>query len=147
MSWTASSGRKKKPVYLATAVDRASRCIIGWCVVCERTTKALPQMIDAAAPAERYFSDGFHPYFDLCYWGAHQVAPGKSETYSVEGTTADLRHYLARLARSSRCFSRCIDALRRAIELFVHFYNARQLGKRARPKYPAHLIDSLPIRV
>lgn len=147
MNCTASSGRKKKPVYLATAVDRASRCIIGWCVVWERTTEALQEMIDAAPPAEHYFSDGFHTYFDLCYWGEHQVAPGKSETYSVEGTNADLRHYLARLARSSRCFSRCLHALRRAVELFVHFYNERQLRKRARPKYPAYIIDSIPIRV
>jgi IS1 family transposase len=104
-------------------------------------------MIDATLPAEQYFSDGFHTYFDLCYWGTHSVAPGKSETYSVAGTNADLRHYLARLARSSRCFSRCIHALWRAIELFVHFYNRRQVRKRAHPKYPAHIIDPLPMRV
>jgi IS1 family transposase len=115
--------------------------------VWERTTEALQLMLDASPPAARYFSDGFHTYFDLCYWGAHAVAPGKSETYSVEGTNADLRHYLARLQRSSRCFSRCIYALRRAVELFVHFYNQRQLRKRARPRYPAYIIDPLPIRV
>jgi len=147
MNSTASSGAKKKPVYLATAVDRATRCIVGWCVVWERTTEALQLMLDASPPAARYFSDGFNTYFDLCYWGAHAVAPGKSETYSVEGANADLRHYLARLQRSSRCFSRCIYALRRAVELFIHFYNQRQLRKRARPQYPAHIIDPLPIRV
>jgi insertion element IS1 protein InsB len=49
----------------------------------------------------------------------------KSQTSSVEGTNADLRHYLARLARRSRCFSRCLEALRRAVDLFVRFYNAR----------------------
>jgi hypothetical protein len=71
----------------------------------------------------------------------------KSQTYSVEGTNADLLYYLARLARSSRCFSRCIYALRRAVELFVHFYNECQLRKRTRPQYPAHIINSIPMRV
>ncbi|MBP9502950.1 MAG: IS1 family transposase [Candidatus Promineofilum sp.] len=36
----------------------------------------------------------------------------KSETYSVEAGNAELRHYLARLGRKSRCFSRSIKALR-----------------------------------
>lgn len=147
MRCSPSSGRKKKAAYIVTAVDRATRCIVGWAVVWERTTQALQQMIDAAPPAGQYFSDGFHTYFDLCYWGTHAVAPGKSQTYSVEGANADLRHYLARLQRASRCFSRCIHALKRAVELFIHFYNERQLRKRARPKYPAHIIDSIPIRV
>ena len=53
------------------------------------------------------------------------MAPGKSETYSVEGGNADLRHYLARLGRQSRCFSRCFEALRRAVFVFVHCYNER----------------------
>jgi hypothetical protein len=53
----------------------------------------------------------------------------KSETYSVEGTNADLRHYLARLQRASRCFSRCFKALARAVELFVYFYIERRLKK------------------
>jgi insertion element IS1 protein InsB len=62
----------------------------------------------------------------------------KSETYAVEAVNADLRHYLARLGRRSRCFSRCIRALRRAVDLFVR-YNARQLRKRKYPQYPAPL--------
>jgi hypothetical protein len=71
----------------------------------------------------------------------------KSKTYSVEGTNADLRHYLARLARKSRFFSRRIHALRRAVDLFVRFYNARQLRKSKYPRYPAPLaamIETLP---
>ena len=41
-----------------------------------------------------YFSDGYEVYRTLLYrQGQHRVAPGKSETYSVEGDNADLRHY------------------------------------------------------
>jgi insertion element IS1 protein InsB len=128
-------------------VDRATRCIIAHDVVWERTTPVMQALVDGAAHAGHYFSDGFPTYGDLCYWGEHVMLHDKSETYSVEGTNADLRHYLARLARKSRCFSRCIKALRRAVDLFVHFYNRRQLRKRQHPRYPAHIIDPLPIRV
>jgi insertion element IS1 protein InsB len=124
-------------------VDRDSRCIIAHDVVWERTTQVMQAIVDRAAHAARYISDGFPTYGDLCYWGAHQMMHDKSETYSVEGTNADLRHYLARLIRKSRCFSRCIDALRRAVDLFVHFYNRRQLRKRKFPRYPANVTDLL----
>jgi insertion element IS1 protein InsB len=107
----------------------------------------MQSLVDSAAHAARYFSDGFSTYGDLCYWGVHTMIYDKSETYSVEGTNADLRHYLARLGRKSRCFSRCIKALRRAVDLFVHFYNRRQLRKRQHPHYPAHIIDFLPMRL
>jgi insertion element IS1 protein InsB len=116
-------------------------------VVWERTTLVLEALVDHAAHEARYFSDAFATYGSLCYWGRHVMMPDKSETYSVEGTNADLRHYLARLARKSRCSSRCSKALRRAVDLFVYFYNRRQLRKRQHPRYPAYIIDPLPFRV
>ncbi len=72
------------------------------------------------------------------------MTPDKSQTFSVEGDNADLRHYLARLGRKSRCFSRSLEALARAVKLFAYCYNARQLFKRRYPKINAHLIDFLP---
>ena len=71
-------------------------------------------VIDSAPHASRYFSDAFNTYRELCWWGEHASMYDKSETYSVEGDNAELRHYLARLTRRSRCFSKCIEALRRA---------------------------------
>jgi insertion element IS1 protein InsB len=99
----------------------------------------MQQVIDSAPHASNYFSDAFNTYRELCWWGAHTSMSDKSQTYSVEGTNAELRHYLARLARRSRCFSRCIRALSRAVDLFVRFYNARQLRKCKYPRYPAPL--------
>ena len=111
----------------------------------ERDWGALQGVVDQAPDAPRYFSDGFNVYPALMYApGEHAVAPGKSQTYSVEGGNADLRHYLARLGRKSRCFSRCIEALRRAVFLFVHCYNRRQLWQRAHPNYKADVIAFLP---
>lgn len=51
----------------------------------------------------------------------------KSQPYRVEGDNAELRHDLARLARRSRCFSRCLEALHCASKLFVFAWNRRQL--------------------
>jgi len=118
-----------------TFVDRLTRCIVAWDVVWERTETRLQQMLDASVKAQQYYSDQFATYAQLIYW------PGqthhKSQTYSVEGVNADLRHYLARLRRRSRCFSRRLLALRRAVKLFVYAYNRRQLYKWRFPTYAA----------
>ena len=89
----------------------------------------MQSVVDSAPHAASYFSDAFNTYRELCWWGEHTSMYDKSQTYSVEGANADLRHYLARLARRSRCFSRCPRALARAVDLFVRCSNARQLQK------------------
>lgn len=82
-----------------------------------------------------YFSHGWKVYASLWYHlGRYQVSGGKSDTYSVEIYNAGLHHDLARLARSSHCFSRCPFALQRAVRLFGCSFNCRKLFK---PKYPA----------
>lgn len=99
-------------------------------------------MVEAADAAQYYYSDAFAPYQTLVYYpGMHAVAPGKSQTYSVEADNAELRHYLARLGRRSRCFSRSIVALQRAVKLFVYAWNRRQLHKQAFPRYACHVRD------
>ena len=99
-------------------------------------------MVDAAPKAKWYYSDAFDAYSRLWYhFGHYAVSKGKEDTYSVEACNAELRHYLARLARSSRCFSRCPFALECAIRLFVYCFNSRQLYKQHFPAYPAHVKD------
>ena len=125
-----------------TLVDRTTSCILGWAVAPERGHARLQHMVDDAPKAAFYFSDLFSTYRMLIFTpGRYTPMPDKSETYRVEGDNAELRHYLARLARRSRCFSRCIHALRRAIKLFVYAWNRRQLHRQRFPQYPAHLMD------
>jgi insertion element IS1 protein InsB len=125
-----------------TMVERLTRCIVGWCVVWERTEEIAQALLDAAPQAVLYFSDDFSTYSTLIYTpGIHLAMTDKSETYSVEGDNAELRHYLARLARRSRCFSRSLLALQRAVKLFVFAWNRRQLYKQRYPAYPAHVMD------
>ena len=125
-----------------TIVDRGTSCILAWAVEPERSEDCLQQMVDAAPQAAYYFSDLFATYRSLIYSpGRYTPMPDKSETYRVEGDNAEMRHYLARLARRSRCFSRCIKALRRAIQLFVFAWNSRQLQQIRYPKYKFHIRD------
>ena len=76
-------------------------------------------------------------YQDLVYApGRHTVSIGKRDTYTVEGCNADLRHYIAVLARKSRCVTRSEASLRDTIRLFVAAYNRRQLHLFRYPHYP-----------
>jgi IS1 family transposase len=111
------------------------------------TWQAAQSLLNRSLPARHYRSDGAPVYQNLMYLsGEHEARYGwdKSETYSVEGDNAELRHYLARLARRSRCFSRSSARLKEHLRIFVHAWNARQLRKRKNPRYPAHLIECLP---
>jgi len=128
-----------------TAVDRATRCIVGVAVVWERTTEALQTLLDTSMWAAQYYSDAFNLYLSGVYAGRHRAMTDKSQTYSVEGNNAELRHYLARLARASRCFSRYIEALRAAVRLFVYAWNVRQLYKQQHTRYPAHVRDFVSV--
>jgi insertion element IS1 protein InsB len=124
-----------------TLVDRRTSCILAWAVDLERPATTLQALVDAAPQAHFYYSDLYATYRSLVYTpGIYSAMLDKSQTYRVEGDNAELRHYLARLARKSRCFSRCIHALRRAITLFVFAWNRRQLYRLRYPAYPAHVL-------
>jgi insertion element IS1 protein InsB len=118
---------------------------LGWKVVEERRQQDIQDLVDEAPKAKWYYSDAFDAYDRLWYhFGRYEVSEGKTDTYSVEADNAELRHYLARLARKSRCFSRCPHALECALRLFVYCFNSRQLYKQRFPNYPAHVKDFLP---
>jgi IS1 family transposase len=121
--------------------------VLSWDVVSKRTTEALQACLERAPQAKHSYSDAF-PVYDTLYYGApYEMRTDKQETYAVEAVNADLRHYLKRLARKSRCFSRRMQALIRNLRLFVYCYNQRQLMKRRFPKYSFFLVDFLSPRV
>ena len=99
--------------------------------------------MERAPQARQYYSDAFSAYDTLYYGAPYEMRTDKKETYSVEAVNADLRHYLKRLARKSRCYSRCLDALLNNLRLFAYCYNQRQLAKQKYPQYNLPLIDFL----
>lgn len=75
----------------------------------DREPQRLQALLNTAPSARQYYSDQFASYTNLVYYpGQHEALPNKSQTYSVEGDNAELRHYLARLGRRSRCFTRSL---------------------------------------
>lgn len=74
-------------------VERRTHCYVGWAVLPSRTEDALQVIVDAAPQARTYYSDGFATYANLVYGEASYTAVlDKSQTYTVEGGNADLRH-------------------------------------------------------
>ena len=143
--WFTFVGNKTQRVYLVTLVDRKTRCFLGWDVVKERTTEALQAVLDAGPRAFQYNTDAFSTYTTLHWRGQyHLVAPGKSETYAVEGNNAELRHYVARLARRTRCFAQTLTGLQQLLRLFVYYWNQRQLYHRQYPQYRRSLVSFVP---
>jgi insertion element IS1 protein InsB len=117
-------------------VDRLTRCIVGWAVVEERTFDTMQPVVDQVPRSCRqFYSDALNTYPTLLYYeGKHEALLDKSQTYSVEGSNAEIRHYLGRLHRRSRCFCRSVETLRRAFWLFVYCYNRRCLFWHDKPK-------------
>ena len=110
------------------AVARDTRLIVGCCVMKERSWVAMQQFVDRLPTASRYCSDALAVYEELIWpdGSTHVVSQKKEQTYTIESLNADLRTYLGRLKRRSRCFSRCWQALARAVRLFVWHYNRRR---------------------
>lgn len=134
---------EKNKIYILTVVDRATHCLLSWDAVSERNTANLQACLERSPQARQHYSDAFPAYDNLYYGAPYEMRSDKKETYSVEAVNADLRHYLKRLARRSRCFSRRLDALLKNLRLFAYCYNQRQLRKQQYPQYTLPLIDFL----
>jgi insertion element IS1 protein InsB len=133
------------------AVSRFSRLIVGIEVMWERTWENMQAVADILPAANCYCTDDLTVYSELVWpdcpdyqWGdegnsEHIISYGKEETHTIESMNANLRHYLGRLKRKSRCFSRCIHALRRAVRLFVWHHNRRQHAIARNPRLKGNL--------
>ena len=117
-------------MYLITIVSRNPRQIVGFDVAFDKSPKRIQRLVDIAPPAEKYATDGYWGYIDIAYYGEHiRDIYDKSDTFTVEGVNADLRHYIPILARRSRCFARSLDTMRAALAVFVEAYNAFGVAK------------------
>jgi len=79
----------------------------------ERSQEKMQEFADELPPAIFYCTDGFSTCQDLIWSleGEHLLSIKKERTYTIESINAQLRTYLARLKRKSRCFSRSLEAL------------------------------------
>lgn len=131
-----SKSATRENVYLMTMVSRNPRQIVGFEVAQDKCAWRIQGIVDGAADAERYCTDGYVGYLDVVYPGQHvRNVRDKSDTFTVEGVNADLRHYIPLLARRSRCFARTLETLQAVIEVFVDAYNRFGQAKFNHRKY------------
>ncbi|GHU80947.1 hypothetical protein FACS1894191_7240 [Clostridia bacterium] len=82
-----------------TMASRKPCQIVGFNVAFDKSPKRLQAIVDCAPAAEEYCTDGYLGYIDAVYPGKHvRNARDKSDTFTVEGVNADLRHCIPVLA-------------------------------------------------
>ena len=114
----------RENVYVMIAVTRNPRQIVAFDVTHDKSSERLQGLVDSAPPAALYCTDGYVGYLDVVYPGKHiRNVRDKSDTFTVEGINADLRHYIPVLARKSRCFARKLETLKAVVCVFVEAYN------------------------
>lgn len=138
----------RENVYLMTMVNRLPRQIVSFDVAYDKGPWRIQAMVDRGPSAEEYCTDGWLGYVDVIYPGHFKRnTRDKSDTFTVEGVNADLRHYIPILARRSRCFARTLETFRAVIQVFVDAYNrfgyAKYLYRQRHPKgcLPFALVD------
>lgn len=131
-------------------VSREPRQIVGFDVDLDKSPERIQNIVDNAPDAEYYCTDGYNGYIDIAYPGKHiRNIHDKSDTFTVEGVNADLRHYIPVLARRSRCFPRSLETLKAVVAVFVDAYNRFGLAKfksrqkRKKGELPFSFVDFL----
>jgi len=116
--------KTRENTYIMTMVSRLPRQIVGFDVALDKSPERIQAIVDNAPESDNYYTDGWTGYVDVVYPGKHnRNTRDKSDTFTVEGVNADLRHYIPILARRSRCFPRKLETLRAVIGVFVEAYN------------------------
>jgi len=138
--WFTSSRRGQEKginLYIMTMVSRFPRQIVSFQAGRSIKAQSIQNIVDAAPDAENYFTDGGTVYLDVDFIGKHRRnIRDKSDTYTVEGTNADLRHYIAGLRRRSRCFFRKLETLKAVLTIFINAYN--KFGQAKENYYKRH---------
>lgn len=120
----------RENTYVITMVSREPRQIVGLQAAFDKSPARVQRIVDGAPVAKKYCTDGWFGYVDVIYPGHHiRNTHDKSDTFTVEGVNADLRHYIPILARRSRCFARKLETLRAVLDVFVQAYNRFGVAK------------------
>jgi len=119
-----SQTKTRENTYIMTMISREPRQIISFDVQHDMKSFRLQGIVDNAIEAKEYCTDGCVGYLDVIFPGKHRRnIRNKRDTHIIEGVNADLRHYIAGLARRSRCFFRSLETLHAVLEVFIDAYN------------------------
>ena len=70
---------------------------------------------------EKVMTDNWRAYAEFIPEGIHTQS--KAQTYTVEGYNSILRHFLARLRRKTKCYTKSIEMLKYSALLLMKFRN------------------------
>ncbi len=108
----------RENIYVIPMVNRTPRKIVGFDADFDKSAERVQRIVDSAPDSEKYCTDGWLGYIDVVNPGIHKRnCRDKSDTFTVEGVNADLRHYIPIFARRSRCFARKLDTLKAVINV------------------------------
>jgi hypothetical protein len=112
-------------------LSREPRQIVAFDVDNSVNSEAIQKMVDDTLEADKYYTDGGQSYLGVDFIGRHKRnIHDKRDTHNIEGSNADIRHYIAGLQRKSRCFFRKEETLKAVLSIFVYAFNKFGEAKR-----------------
>ena len=110
--------QKKRKLWVWIAIDRYTQDILGFSVG-SRGKKAFKELIRKIEKYSvgYYATDGWKIYNIL---SSSKRLIGKKHTTQIESLNANVRHYLARFSRKTRCYSKCPEMVE--LSLFLLFF-------------------------
>jgi insertion element IS1 protein InsB len=109
---------QKNYCWVWIAVDRLGKRFISF-VLGDRSTQTGLQLWNKikGLESEYYYSDYWASYAEFIPREKHLQT--KAETYTVEGYNSRVRHYLARLKRKGKCYTKAQHMLEKSLNLFI----------------------------
>ena len=110
--------QKKRKLWVWIATDRYTQDVLGFSVgsLGKKAFKELVRKIEKYSVGD-YATDGWKIYNIL---SSSKWLIGKKHTTQIESLNANVRHYLARFARKTRCYSKCPEMV--VLSLFLLFF-------------------------
>ena len=113
---------QKNYCWIWIAVDRYGKRFINF-VIGNRGNQTAEEFWDLIKHHDmaKVASDYWKPYESIIPKEKH--IQYKAETFAVEGYNSLFRHFLARMRRKSKCYSKCIEMLKLSVLLLMHYRN------------------------
>jgi IS1 family transposase/transposase-like protein len=123
--WHFVNGKNNK-IWLWRAIDGKTRRPLAW-VLGNRDASTLKKLIDIVDDGKcAFITDEYAPYFEHIPEDRHYY--GKDLTFPVEQSNSDIRHWLGRFVRRSKCTSRSVAALTSCIALMLRTFNHQKFS-------------------
>ena len=114
-------------MYVWIAIDKKTRMVLAYHLSRYRDKSAFNVLLNKLKKFKirNLHTDRWDAYNDIPE--KYNPTKTKDKTTNVESFNADLRHFLSRFRRKTRCYCKCIDMTHRVMEIFLYFFNKKAL--------------------